>query len=50
MSRWFYRFPSNFYAYGPTTRRFATEREARAHVRHVWELHRMPRGTEFWRA
>lgn len=49
-SRWFYRFPGSFYALGPTTKTFASEREARAFVRRIWELDRLPRGTEFWRA
>lgn len=50
MSRWYYRFPGNFYAFGPTPREFASEREARAYIKRIWELAHLPRGTEFWRA
>jgi len=50
MSRWFYRFPGNFYALGPTTAQFANEREARKYIRRIWEFDRLPRGTELWRA
>jgi len=49
-SRWYYRFPGNFYAYGPTTLRFRTERAVREHLREVWKLTRLPNGTEVWRA
>ena len=49
-TRWYYRFPGNFFAYGPITAQFATEREARAYLRHIWQLDRLPRGTEVWRA
>lgn len=49
-TRWYYRFPGSFYALGPTSRSFATEREARAEIRRIWELDRLPRGTEIWRA
>lgn len=49
-TRWYYRLPGTLYAYGPTTGYHATEREARAEIRRVWELKRLPRGTEVWRA
>lgn len=49
-TRWYYRFPGCFHAYGPTTEQFATEQEARAEIRHIWQLDRLPRGTELWRA
>lgn len=49
-SRWYYRFPGSFHALGPTTKTFASERAARAYVRRIWELDRLPRGSEFWRA
>jgi len=28
-SRWYYHFPNNAYAYGPTTDRYGSEREVR---------------------
>lgn len=46
---WYYRFPGVFHAYGPA--RFEqpiSERDARAYIRRIWELERLPRGTEFW--
>jgi len=49
-SRWWYRFRGNFYAYGPTTKKFSSERKVRAHLREVWECKRLPYGTEIWRA
>jgi hypothetical protein len=49
-TRWYYRFPGNFHAFGPTTATYRTEHEARAAIRQIWELDRLPRGTELWRA
>lgn len=49
-SRWYFKFPSYFHAIGPTTKRFATEQEARKNIRKVWGLTRLPKGTEVWRA
>jgi hypothetical protein len=48
-SAWYYKLPGAVYAYGPM--RFSqpvTERRARAAIRFVWELARLPRGTEVW--
>lgn len=50
LSRWYFRFPGHFYAWGPTTGRYATEREARASIRRAGNLARLPRGFEIWRA
>lgn len=49
-SRWYYRWPGDFYAVGPTTLRFTNERAVRAHLRDIYGLERLPRGTECWRA
>jgi len=48
--RWYYHFPGEVYAYGPTTYRYATEREARKAIRRAWNLKKLPRGTELWEA
>ena len=50
MKRWNYRFPGAVYAYGPTNSRYRTERGAREEIRQVWNLKRLPRGTEVWPA
>ena len=49
MTRWFFRFPGSFHANGPTGLH-STEREARAEIRRVWKLDKLPPGTEVWRA
>jgi hypothetical protein len=49
-SRWYFFFPGNVYAYGPTTQRFTTERAVRKHIRECWGLKRLPRGFAYWRA
>ena len=49
-SRWYYFFPGNVYAYGPTTEAYASEREVRALIRQWWKLRRLPRGFQLWRA
>ena len=49
-TRWYYRFPGNFFAHGPTTLLFASERAVRVHLRSVWDLDRLPSGAEVWRA
>lgn len=49
-SRWYYHFPGNVYAYGPTTKRFTNERDVRGYLREVWGLERLPAGFECWRA
>ncbi len=46
---WYFRFPGNFYAYGPI--RFEKPvgpREVHARIKKAWELKRIPRGTEIW--
>lgn len=48
--RWYYRFPGCAFATGPTSGRYALERNAREEVRRVWGLEKLPQGTEFWRA
>jgi hypothetical protein len=50
LSRWYYRFPGNPYAYGPTINNFTTENQARESIRRSWNIKRLPRGTEVWRA
>jgi len=50
MWRWYYHLPGQVYAYGPTTQQFATERDAREHIRRSWGFVRLPRGTEVWKA
>ena len=50
MWRWFYRFPGDVYALGPTTKSYATEKEVRVVIRRYWELEKLPRGTEIWKA
>jgi hypothetical protein len=49
-TRWYYFFPGNVYAYGPTTEAYASEREVRALIRQWWKLRRLPRGFQLWRA
>jgi hypothetical protein len=49
-TRWYYKFPGNAYAYGPTTQTFANQKKAREHIRKSWELERLPKGFELWRA
>ena len=49
-SRWYYFFPGNVYAYGPTTERFSSERQVREMVRWSWRLKRLPIGFQVWRA
>ncbi|MBU2009586.1 MAG: hypothetical protein KJ624_07120 [Chloroflexi bacterium] len=49
-SRWYYFFPGNVYAYGPTTGSYSSERAVREMVRHAWKLKRLPRGFQVWRA
>jgi hypothetical protein len=49
-SRWYYFFPGNVYAYGPTTGTFSNERAVREHIKECWELQRLPRGFSVWRA
>lgn len=49
-SRWYYLFPGNFHAFGPTQQTFPSERLLRAHLRRIWNLDRLPRRTECWRA
>lgn len=48
-SKWYYHFPGNPYAYGPTTDRYYAS-EIRALLRQWWDLKRLPNGTEVWRA
>lgn len=48
MMRWYYHFPGCTYAYGPTTKRYATEKVARKGIREVWDLKKLPNGTEVW--
>lgn len=48
-TRWYYFLPGGVYALGPTTHRFRTERQARAHIRKVWGVRRLPNGTNLWR-
>jgi len=46
---WYYRFPGDAGAYGPM--RFSvtvSENEARAHLREIYKLKRLPSGTEVW--
>lgn len=50
MSRWYYHFPGEVYAYGPTTNRYPTERQAREGIKRDWGLKRLPRRTGVWRA
>jgi hypothetical protein len=50
MSRWYFRFPEDFYALGPTTKRLSTEKKAREYIKKCWEIERLPRGFELWRA
>lgn len=47
--RWYYRFPGQVYANGPTNERYVTEEEAREEVRRIWNLRRLPSGFEIWR-
>lgn len=49
-SRWYYFLPGGVYALGPTTETFTTERAARAYIRECWDMSRLPRGTQVWRA
>lgn len=49
MRRWYYRLPGSAYANGPTGP-FASEREARAYLREIYDLVKLPRGTEVWPA
>ena len=48
--RWYYFFPGNVYAYGPTTDYYGSEREVRAMIKRAWELARLPRGFQCWKA
>lgn len=48
--RWWYHFPGQVYAYGPTTNRYRTEREVREMLRQCWGYKRLPRGTVVWKA
>ncbi|MEW6664139.1 MAG: hypothetical protein AB1512_02815 [Thermodesulfobacteriota bacterium] len=48
--RWYYHFPGAVYAFGPTNGWYTSERKAREEIRKVWNLKRLPRGTELWRA
>ena len=49
--RWYIRFPGGFYALGPMLCPYLmNERQARAHARRVWNLTRLPVGTELWPA
>jgi len=50
MNRWYYFFPGNVYAYGPTVQTFSNEKKAREHIRKSWELAKLPRGFQLWRA
>lgn len=46
--RWHYRWPGCFHSRGPTTETFSTERQARAHLRELYSLKRLPIGTEVY--
>ena len=48
--RWYYHFPGNPYAYGPTTECYSSETAVREMVRHSWKLKRLPVGFQVWRA
>ena len=57
MKRWYYHFLGCPYAYGPTTNKYRTEkeargaiREAREAIRKAWNLKKLPKGTEVWPA
>ena len=45
-TRWYYKFPGNVYAYGPTMQRFSNRKKAMEHIRKSWELERLPKGFE----
>lgn len=49
-SRWYYRLPGEFYANGPTVNTYPNERAARKAIREMYNLPRLPRGFEVWRA
>lgn len=51
-SRWNFFLPGNVYAYGPTTLRYASEREVREMILRSWypSRKRLPRGVQIWRA
>lgn len=46
MRNWMYQFPGECYANGPV--RAMTEKDARAEIRRVWDLTRLPQGTQVW--
>ena len=48
--RWYFRWPGNFYAWGPTPEEYPSERACRAALREIYKLDRLPRGMEVWRA
>ena len=48
--RWFIKFPTNAYVLGPTTKRFDTEEEARAHVREIYGAELQDEDFHVWRA
>ena len=48
-TRWWYKLPGNFYAYGPTRGSYTTERKAREAIAVGFENSKLPRGTELWR-
>lgn len=62
LSRWYYRYPGNFYALGPTLGRYGSQKEVREMVRlidhkikygkdHIYyKMEKLPAGMEFWRA
>ena len=48
-SRWYFKFPGEFYAHGPTDILFSNERHVRAYICECYHL-ATSRGIEVWRA
>jgi hypothetical protein len=46
--RWYFRWPGEFYAWGPTEEEYGSEREVRAMLRESYGYKRLPRGMEIW--
>lgn len=49
LTKWYFRIPGNFYAYGPVGPISSDKRKAREYIREIWDLPKYTR-FELWKA